>query len=117
MRSSHRARAGLVLLLAAGLFGPLAAQAPPPVVSPLSQTERLQAENLKLRAQVLELQRALAQVQLERESATLNADRQALEATFRLALKPAAGHVFDWTTLAFGPPKVDAIPLPTGSKP
>jgi len=66
---------------------------------------------------VLELQRALAQVQLERESQALNADRQALEAAFRLALTPAAGHVFSWDTLTFGPPKVDAIPLPTGSKP
>ena len=116
MRSSHRTRAVLVLLLAAGLIGPLAAQTPPPA-SPLSATDQLKAENLRLRAQVLELQRALAQVQLERESATLNADRQALEAAFRLALKPAAGHVFDWTSLTFGPPKVDAIPLPTGSKP
>jgi len=116
MRGSPRGGAVLVLLLAAGLIGPLAAQAPPPV-SPLSATDQLKAENLRLRAQVLELQRALAQVQLERESQQLNADRQALEATFRAALKPAAGHVFDWTSLTFGPPKVDAIPLPTGSKP
>ena len=103
------------LTLAAGL---VVAQAPPrpaadpPAASPLPECDRLKAENLKLRAQVLELQRMVAQTQLDRETAALEADRQRLEAAFRVLLKPTADEVFDWQTLAFKPP---AAAAPSGN--
>lgn len=112
MRPGRRVGIGLVLLglvlLGTGLAGGLAAQAPAapaaPTASPLAECDRGKAENLKLRAQVLELQRALAQAQLDRETARLEADRQTLEATFRGQLQPAPGEVFDWQTLVFRAP-------------
>jgi FtsZ-binding cell division protein ZapB len=114
-----RIRLGLqAIALGAVLTTPLVAQAPTPTAgappgpptSALADGDRLKAENLKLRAQVLELQRALAQLQLEREAQQLQADRQALEATFRALLKPKADHVFDWTSLTFGPPPKPPAP-------
>lgn len=101
-------RRGLLVALVVLLpLGPVwSAQEAPSLLtpSPLGETDRLRADNLKLRAQVLELQRALAQLQLETEAARLQVDRQALEATFRALLKPKAGDVFDWQTLTFTPP-------------
>lgn len=116
-------RVGLrAVALGAVLITPLLAQAPPapagaPTVSPrsaLADCDRLKADNLKLRATVLDLQRTLAQLQIERETARLETDRQALEATFRALLKPAAGDVFDWTSLTFTAPPATT---PAGSKP
>ena len=111
-----RLRRGLavcLLLLGAGLVvGPLAAQGADPVrppASPLSECDRLKAENLKLRAQLLDAQRTIAQAQIDRETSAIDADRQALETTFRALLKPAPGETFNWSTLTFGPP---ASPTP-----
>ena len=90
------------MLLLASLAG---AQTPPaPPTGPvLSQVDTLKAENLRLKAQLLELQRGLAQCQLDTGTAALNSERTKLEAEFRLVLKPKDGETFDWTTLTFVP--------------
>jgi hypothetical protein len=77
----------------------------------LSEVDTLKAENLKLKAQVLELQRALAQAQLDAGTAALNTERTLLETQFRAVLKPQDGEVFDWQTLRFVPkPETPATP-------
>ena len=107
-----RCLAGLVVatlvlagLLYASLAGAQTPPPPPPDPSPLSELELVRAENLKLKAQILDLQRALAQAQLDAGTAALNAERTALEAAFRLSLKAKAGETFNWQTLRFEPPK------------
>ena len=71
----------------------------------LSEMERLKAENLRLRAQAMDLKRMLVQSQLDVENANIERDRQILEDEFRVSLEPEEGHVFNWQTLAFEPPK------------
>lgn len=71
----------------------------------LSEMDKLKAENLKLRAQVFDLQRMLAEAKLSEEQMKLDRDRQALEAEYRLILKPEEGEVFNWQTLTFDPAK------------
>ncbi len=70
----------------------------------LSEVDTLKAENLKLRAQLLELQRGLAQCQLDTGTAALNTERAKLEADFRRVLKPNDGDVWDWSQMKFIPP-------------
>jgi len=71
----------------------------------LSEIDNLKAENLKLRVQVLELQRILAQMQLTEQHTKIEQDKQTLEATFRSVLEAKDGEVFDWQTLTFGEKK------------
>ena len=70
----------------------------------LSEVDTLKAENLKLKAQLLELQRGLAQCQLDTGTAALNTERTKLEAEFRAVLKPQDGETFNWTSLKFEKP-------------
>jgi len=70
----------------------------------LSEIDNLKAENLKLRVQVLELQKILAQMQLNEQHTKIETDRQILEAAFKTVLEAKDGEVFDWKTLTFNSP-------------
>jgi hypothetical protein len=96
----RRVGAGVVLavaLLGAGAGGAWGQDEAPP----LSETDRLLAENHRLRVTVAELQAQLADLRARLDSQTLTAERVALVERFRQRLGAAAGDVFDWTTLTF----------------
>lgn len=90
----------VLLLLSVGLAGQ----------AKLSEVETLKAENLKLKAQLVELQRALAQAQLDQSTRELNEQRAQLETAFRVTLQAPADAVFNWQTLTFEAPKPPAEP-------
>ena len=95
---TRRLAAAVLLLVAvvaiAGAQTPVS-KAPAADGPTLPEVETLRAENLKLKAQVLELQRALAQAQLDAGTAALNSERTALEGAFRVTLGAKDGEVFE----------------------
>jgi hypothetical protein len=87
-----------VALLTVGAF----AQAPGPALPPLEQAK---AEAHKLRVENAQLRAALSSLQAEIDALKLSAERAALEAQIREAVKPPAGSTFNWQTLTFDPLK------------
>lgn len=92
---------------------PLPAQAPPATAPALSETQRLKADNLKLRFALLQAQ----QRELQQAADALDRDRAALEAEFRQTLQPPAGSAFNWNTYSFDRAPTDGAatgaPAPT----
>jgi hypothetical protein len=91
----------------------LPAQAPPATAPALSETQRLKADNLKLRFALLQAQ----QRELQQAADALDRDRAALEAEFRQTLQPPAGSAFNWNTYSFDRAPTDGAatgaPAPT----
>lgn len=87
-------RAALVLLV-------LVLALPVGASGTLSETERLRADNLKLRIALLNAQ----QRELQQAAEALERERIELEAAFRLSLKADPNMVFNWNTYTFEEPK------------
>lgn len=94
---------------------PLPAQAPPAAAPALSETQRLKAENLRLRFVLLQQE----EQRLREAVARLEEERVALEAAFRQTLKASPGQTFNWQTLSFdsAPTGAASSPIPTGATP
>jgi hypothetical protein len=67
----------------------------------LSDVDRAQAEKHQVQIQLLACQAQLVEGQLATQKAVLTEQQAKLEQRFREILKPAAGDVFDWTSLTF----------------
>ena len=106
MRVRVDRRLGAVLLLAALLAAAPRVQAAadePPAPGTLTEIERLQIENLELKAAVRQLRAEAAAREAMLTEALLEHERHALEDRLRARLKPAADTVFDWKTRSFVP--------------
>jgi len=73
-------------------------------MNPLSEIDRLKAENHLLRVEVARLQAQLADAAAKLNSVTLSAERERLVEEFRSRLRPPAGAIFDFETLTFRSP-------------
>lgn len=94
---------GMFALLSA-TAGILGAQEPPKAPPELPALEKCQAENLQLKATVVQLRQQLVQRESELAQLQLVSEQQRLEARFRDLLKPVEGSTFDWQMLQFKPP-------------
>jgi hypothetical protein len=70
----------------------------------LSETDRLLAENHRLRVTVAELTAQLADLRARLDGQTLTAERADLVERFRRRLGAPPDAVFDWGTLSFAAP-------------
>lgn len=94
---------GAVVLVALLMLG-VTLHGQTPTQPAASELLRAQAEAHVLRVENAQLRARLSELQATLDGARLTAERAALEQRFRDELKPAAGAVFNWSTLRFDPP-------------